>query len=129
MTVRKLLQAVGTDIFRKIDKNIWVRKLFQNINEVLDNNEFSENNGKYSYKNYYAIIDDLRFLGEVESLKKHYGKTIYLTRQTQKSFHESETELDNHKSNFDFIIDNKDYTLEQLEKEINKIAVKILQGK
>ena len=63
MTPRKMLQQVGTDLFRnQLHPNTWVNATFANYH---DNN---------------WIITDVRFPNELEAIKKHNGITIRINR-------------------------------------------------
>ena len=62
-----------------------------------------------------ALIADCRFPNEVEAVKNAGGLVIKLNRNLYNSSHESETALDEDRydqSNFDFVIDNKDLSIE-----------------
>ena len=69
------------------------------------------------------IITDMRFLNEMEAVKKKDGITIRVNRNLEefKDQHESETELDN--AEFDYVIDN-DGTIEELIEKIKEILIK-----
>ena len=108
---RALLQRVGTDIVRKQDPDFWVN--FMKSVLKLFNNEWD-----------YVLIDDVRFLNEIEGLKDEFdvvtlrinrpGYENSLTEEQRK--HPSETTLDSYK--FDYTIDNPgDITLRELASE------------
>jgi len=116
MTAREVLQFIGTDIFRKIDPDIWVNLLLNKINK-----EYEE----YAMPD-ISIIDDCRFPNEISLLKQYGAKVIYLTRKIHKDDHISENLLSKiDKDQFDFIINNQNYSLEQLEKEVKSIRKKM----
>lgn len=96
LTVRKMLQIVGTEALRdKLHPNVWVNALFADYN---------------SYSKW--VITDMRFPNEFEAVKEKGGICIRVNRDSsEKSDHLSETALDNHQ--FDFTIDNNG-TIEQL---------------
>lgn len=113
LTAREVMQMVGTDMFRTMQRNVWsgatIRKI-QRENPPL------------------AIIADCRFPNEVEAVKNAGGIVIKLTRNPHDSTHASEVALDPDRydcSNFDLIIDN--HNLETHEK--NKILLAFLQNK
>ncbi len=115
MTAREVLQYVGTQIFRTIDNDIWVKALIRKIEE-----EDTE----------LAIISDCRFPNEVAGIQKLGGKVIRLTRNPfkgkDKDEHKSEIILDKDKfdwKNFDAIIDNDKMSI----KEQNETTYKILE--
>lgn len=96
MTAREVMQYVGTDIFRKIQTNVWsdaTMRLIKSENPDL------------------ALIADCRFPNEVDAVKKAGGLVIKLNRSPYSSTHASETALDESvydASNFDLIIDNSE---------------------
>ena len=69
------------------------------------------------------IITDMRFLNEMEAVKKRGGITIRVNRNLEESKdqHESETELDN--AEFDYVIDNNG-TIEELIEKVREILIK-----
>jgi len=96
MTAREVMQYVGTNIFRKMQHNVWADATIRKIQD--------ENLP-------LALIADCRFPNEVEAVKNAGGLVIKLNRNLYSSTHESETALDEDRydqSNFDFVIDNKD---------------------
>ena len=111
MTPRKMLQLIGTDLFRnQLHPNTWVNATFANYH---DNN---------------WIITDVRFPNELEAIKKHNGITIRINRglvertgkMIQGPEHISETALDDAK--FDYVIENNG-TIEELIKQVKKILI------
>ena len=104
-TVRELLQKVGTEVGRQIDKNIW-------INSLTD-----------YYKNKFTgeclVVPDVRFANEVEELRKIDPKCliIFVTRDTGfKDKHISETSMDGF-DKADVYIENNG-TLEELVRKV-----------
>ncbi len=96
MTAREVMQYIGTDIFRKIQKNVWADATILKIK-------------KEAYD--LAVIADCRFPNEVEAVKNAGGIVIKLNRNIYYSDHASETALDYENydySNFDYVIDNQD---------------------
>jgi dephospho-CoA kinase len=69
-SVRKLLQIVGTELFRNnIDRDIWVKSLWFKLDKsILDNKE-------YLNKNY--CISDVRFPNELNFFKEKAGIDFY----------------------------------------------------
>lgn len=114
LTARDVMQIVGTDIFRKLDTNVWVRTTIDRI--VQDQPDL-------------AIITDCRFPNEVDAIKQIGGKIIRLTRDPFQSNHLSETILDKDNydwSNFDFVLDNKETQLYDQLSELKTILEKLL---
>lgn len=102
MTAREVMQYVGTDIFRKMQTNVWADSTIRKI----------ESN-KYPL----SLIADCRFPNEVSAVKNAGGIVIKLNRNLYNSCHASETALDEDKydqSNFDLIIEN--HTMSLVEK-------------
>lgn len=100
MTVRELLQKMGTDALRdRLHKNVWINALFAD------------------YARPYCdwIITDMRFINEYDAVKARGGMTIRVTRPgTSVGTHPSEIELD--EIDFDYEIVNDGSLEELLEK-------------
>ena len=110
-TPRFLLQFIGTDLLRnQLHPEIWVNSLFT---------DYQPNNLIYPS----WCITDMRFLNEMEAVKKRNGITIRVNRNLEESKdqHESETELDN--AEFDYVITN-DGTIEELIEKVREILIK-----
>lgn len=111
MTARQVMQFIGTDMFRKIRKDVWVRGT---INKIL------------SEQPEVAVITDCRFPNEVESIQEIGGSVIRLTRNPFNSDHSSESILDKDKydwSNFDYVIDNNNLNItEYFEQSKNTLS-------
>jgi hypothetical protein len=115
MTARQVMQFVGTDMFRKMKTDVWVRST---INKIL--NEQPE----------VAIITDCRFPNEVESIKNMGGSVIRLTRNPFNSDHTSETILDKDNydwSNFDHIIENDNINITEYFDQSKAILSQIIE--
>ena len=84
MTAREFMQFFGTNIMRRIYDNIWTSNTIKKIK-----NEKTE----------LAIICDVRFPNEVESILEEGGSVIKLLRSPHTDNHASEIALD--KENFD----------------------------
>lgn len=101
MSAREVMQFVGTDIFRKMQNNVWADAT---INRIL--NEKSKLD--------LALIADCRFPNEVESIKNAGGLVIKLQRNPFNSDHSSETALDDQNydpRNFDLVIPNNSLSI------------------
>jgi hypothetical protein len=105
LSARDLLQLIGTDIFRKLNQNVWVNAL---INKIKKTNH------------QVVIVSDCRFPNEIEAIKNNNGLVFRLNRNPHDSNHMSESILDNsvyNWDNFDSVIDNEHMTVrEQFEK-------------
>ena len=84
MTAREFMQFFGTNIMRRIYPDVWTNNTIKRIQQ-----EQTE----------IAIVCDLRFPNEVESILQEKGTVIKLLRSPHKDGHASETALD--KKNFD----------------------------
>jgi hypothetical protein len=114
MTARELLQYFGTDIMRRMNTNVWVNHAIKTIKE-----EASQ----------IAIIPDVRFPNEVDSIKDAGGKVIRLERQFQEDAHSSECALDKDQydwNNFDLVIDNSSGGTQEFVDEVSK-SIKALE--
>ena len=113
LTAREVMQLVGTDMFRKLQTNVWseatIRKIKQEHPEL-------------------ALIADCRFPNEVAAVQSAGGLVIKLTRNPYNSAHASEVALDPERfdpNEFDMIIDNQHLTIS----EQNQVLLSFLQNK
>lgn len=108
---RKILQYVGTDLFRDqlsnvvpdLGKNIWVKVVEKKILDIWKENPKQG-----------IVITDVRFPNEVDAVRKLGGTVLRVTRpylQVNKDLHSSEVEID--KLDVDFELTN-DSTIESL---------------
>ena len=114
LTARETMEYVGTDIFRKMDHNVWANATIRKIERE---------------KPKIAIITDCRFPNEVDKIKSIGGHIIRLTRQPHSSNHISENILDKEHydwSNFDSIINNDDLSVYDQCVEIQKTLKEVL---
>jgi hypothetical protein len=101
LTAREVMQIVGTDMFRKMQHNVWVDATLLKIK-----NETPE----------LAIIADCRFPNEIKAIKDAGGLVIKLNRNPHNSNHASETALDSinyDQRNFDIVILNQYLTVDE----------------
>lgn len=105
MTAREVLQYVGTDIFRKMNHNVWLDSFFSKVES--DNSEV-------------ALVSDVRFTNEVEGIQGKGGYVIGLGRDIYdgKDSHSSESEVDEALSMCDTVIDNTKLTIPQQNEKI-----------
>lgn len=109
MTAREVMQYIGTEIFRKINPEVWVEATIRRIQKE---------------KPMFAIITDIRFVNEVLAVQKNGGIVIRLTRhKKEKDIHTSETALDNFDA-FDFIIQNDKMSIAEQNAAIADILKK-----
>lgn len=110
---RKFLQDLAMAV-RGYNQDYWINLTLQDItrNTVL--------NGK----NMNFVVTDVRFLNEVEYLKKNGASIIRVNRPgIQLLDHVSETELDNYTS-FSFVVENNG-TINELENDIDLLYGKL----
>lgn len=69
MTAREVLQFVGTEIFRKMDTNVWINACLRIIE-----NEAPE----------LALVSDVRFPNEIRAIQDHGGIVVGLPRDIYK---------------------------------------------
>jgi hypothetical protein len=102
LTHREFLQWFGTGLCRKIYDDIWLENTMQRI--ALE-------------QPLVAVIDDCRFVNEVEAIQKAGGKVIHLCRNPFKDNDESEKQMGRHRG-FDWVIDNREMTIHDVNIEI-----------
>jgi len=111
MTARDIMQAYGTDMMREIDNNIWIDACINRITK-----EDSE----------LALVSDVRFPNEVESIQAAGGKVIRFLRAPFKdqNQHASETALDDYSlEKYDAVIDNTNMSIPQQNEAVTKLIV------
>ena len=124
-TPRFLLQFIGTDLLRnQLHPEIWVNSLMSEYKPYLTSN-YPVDDLDWEPRRIYPnwIITDMRFLNEMEAVKKRGGITIRVNRNLEESKdqHESETELDN--AEFDYVIDNNS-DIQSLIEKVREILTK-----
>lgn len=105
ITVRQMLQLIGTDLFRKrFYDPIWAEAPFRKKHLVIKSNLVDYDNGDWDYVDTHeeadvVIIADCRFPNELETGKKYGAHVVRVVRPGQPSddTHASETALDDHK--------------------------------
>lgn len=102
MSAREVLQYYGTEIFRKHYPQVWADACIRQIRKSGCE---------------LAVITDVRFPNEIETIQQAGGKVIRLTRIVYKDdHHPSETALDADKfdwNRFDAVLDNADMDIAQ----------------
>lgn len=140
MTVRDLLQKIGTEVGRQIHPNVWTNVMFkeyigrqqtsiskdcpnQGVYDVTENDELQYGKLETIYPNW--IITDCRFPNEYDAIKERHGIVIRVNRHNHphdsNSNHPSEVALDNH--TFDYTINNNG-TIEELIEQVKQILIK-----
>jgi len=128
MTVRELLQKLGTDAMRdNLHENVWVNALFADYKGIVTEPAKFGGTAIGEYPNW--VITDMRFPNEMDAVYKREGFTIRVVRdyalrggpEDPKNQHPSETALDD--SHFDYEIIN-DGTIEDLIEKVREILIK-----
>jgi hypothetical protein len=115
LSAREVMQLVGTDIFRKLQTNVWASATLTKIQ-----NDFN------FYNIDLALIADCRFPNEVEAVKNAGGVVIKLNRNIYNSNHDSEIALDPENypsSNFDLVIDNQNLNIGEQNSLIHSFLI------
>jgi hypothetical protein len=121
MTVRELLQILGTDALRNnLHPDTWVNALMcYYIPYSVKGSDYEEYESNW-------IITDMRFPNEMQAVKANGGITIRVVRPSDKEIpldlHPSETALDDAK--FDYEIVN-DGTIEDLKEKVEGVILHI----
>ena len=105
MTIREVLQYLGTEIFRKMHQTVWVETLLRRIEKE---------------KPAIALVCDVRFENEITLLKDAGASIIGLTRdkfKSQDSHASEQVSLDLCHT----VIDNQDLSLEDQNCEIDRV--------
>ena len=122
MTVREMLQIIGTDALRNnLHQDVWVNAL------MCDYIPYSVRGSDYEEYESNWIITDMRFPNEMQAVKANGGITIRVVRPSNKEIpldllHSSETSLDNAEFDYEIINDGK---LEDLIEKVEKIILHI----
>ena len=112
-TTRRLLQYIGTDVFRRIDPNVWVNVVKNEINST----------------NYdYYIITDVRFPNELNWILMSGGIHLHVIRSNKdfsdRRTHISENSLSDYCISKAYLIDNNS-TLSVLRNKLLNFYTKI----
>lgn len=106
-TAREMMQIVGTDWFRAMDKDCWVRAMLNKLDR---------------YRTELFIIPDVRFPNEVlfiQGQEKSHKRTGHVIRLLRAPFagedeHASETALDDAPEGFfDYVLDNRGMNVDE----------------
>lgn len=111
LSAREVMQIVGTDMFRKMQHNVWADATIRKIKDE---------------KLPLALIADCRFSNEVDAIKNAGGLVIKLNRNLYNSTHASETALDDSRydpTHFDLVIDNQNLSIGEKNEIIYKFLI------
>lgn len=106
LTARRAMEVIGTDIFRQLLNDVWVRATILKIQKEKPN---------------LAIIPDCRFPNEVDTLLQYGANIIRLTLDPFHSLSKSESALDPDKydwTRFSLVIDNQDKNIDNKNQQI-----------
>lgn len=109
VTVRRILQWWGTEYRRAQDPDYWTKAWARKISQ-------------YDPNTTHILIDDVRFINELNSIKEQGGLIVKIERPgfNGANNHASETALDDYRD-WDAVIRN-DGTLEQFYVKVNALA-------
>ena len=111
MAGRDFMQYFGSDICRTLYPDIWADSCIAKI--IADESDI-------------AIIDDCRFINEINKVKEVGGKVIKLQREIDNDEHVSEKEIREAPLElFDYVIDNKNTPIQTKNQEILDYLYKI----
>ena len=110
MTAREVLQYVGTDVFRKMQHNVWADatvRLIEKENPTL------------------ALIADCRFPNEVEAIKNAGGIIIKLNRDTESDDEDEwgENEIEGDESNSRYWYGRSGYSFDEFVNSTEELQV------
>lgn len=95
--MRRLMQGVGTDIYRSFDNNYWVNQWMEKVRELGDD--------------VVVIVDDVRFQNEFDAIKSLGGnvtRIVASNKDVANDEHQSEKEQDGFECDFTFVADSKE---------------------
>jgi hypothetical protein len=109
VTVRRILQWWGTEYRRAQDADYWTKAWSRKI-------------GQFDLKNVHVLIDDVRFMNELNVIREHGGLIVKIERPgfDGANNHASETSLDEYHG-WDRIIVN-DGTLVEFKQKVETLA-------
>ena len=108
VTVRRILQWWGTEYRREKDPDYWTKAWSRKISQ-------------FNLEMVHVLIDDVRFMNEMQTIKKHGGLVIKIERPgfNGANNHASETSLDDYDA-WDYTIVN-DSSLEQFQAKVERL--------
>lgn len=104
LSIREMLQIIGTDIIRKYDSNFHVKKLLLSINP---NNNY--------------VCDDFRFKNELDALKSYGAFTFFIIRPNNFDISNHLSEVSLKWGDFDYVICNN-VPIKSLIRKFDKIT-------
>jgi len=115
VTVRRILQWWGTEYRRAQDHDYWTKAWERKL-------------GEYDLDSTHILVDDVRFVNELNIIKKHGGTFIKIERPgfNGANNHSSENSLD-HYSDWNLVIQN-DGSLEQFKQQAEVRILPLLKA-
>ncbi len=115
VTVRRILQWWGTEYRREQDPDYWTKAWGRKVSE-------------YDVEQMYLLVDDVRFMNELQVIKEHGGLIIKIDRPgfDGANNHASETSLDDY-TDWDGKILN-DGTLQEFERKVESLVASLIKG-
>jgi len=109
VTVRRILQWWGTECRRSQDADYWTKAWSRKIEQ-------------FDLENVHVLIDDVRFMNELNVIRAHDGLIVKIERPgfDGANNHASETSLDEYRG-WDRIIQN-DGTLDEFKNKVEELA-------
>lgn len=134
LSPRTALQLLGTEFGRECYPDIWIEYTLRIANTLLTGGEHEENHYRAQTGLTYrhgrrpkgVVISDVRFKNEIDAIHKAGGIIVRMLRGTglagAAGKHVSETEQQSlPESCFDLTLDNREWSLEQLEVHVNRL--------
>lgn len=115
VTVRRILQWWGTEYRRAEDPDYWTKAWGRKVSQ-------------YDVNNMYVLVDDVRFINELNAIKEHGGLIVKIERPgfDGANNHSSETSLDDYAA-WDGKIIN-DGTLKEFKTKVETLGGSLMQG-
>lgn len=125
LTPRYALQQLGTEWGRRCYPDVWVKLALRNARDLLRPVDDSGLNGFGNIQG--VVISDVRFKNEVAAIQDAGGTVVRLLRGAplpgEAGRHQSETEVQEiPDSLFDHVIDNREFTLEELRQAAGRLV-------
>lgn len=125
-TFGQLLQYIGTDVFRFIDPQVWIREFDRRLgkSQIIIR--------KTDTRPLLVFVPDVRFMNEAEYIQSKGGKIIRLSRRgdsrSRDSKHISEREYKHIKADVDINNSNQtfDETVELVTSHVNKFLLQMM---
>lgn len=115
VTVRRILQWWGTEYRRAQDPDYWTKAWSRKIEG-------------FDLENIHVLIDDVRFMNELNTIKAHGGLIVKIERPgfSGANNHASETSLDDY-DDWSYVIVN-DGTLEEFKQKVTELKDILTNG-